>query len=150
MPLGDETLAGFVGAILVAIAAIDIASRRVPNWIVLPSTAIVIAAQIAFARGHAVECTLAALLAGLALLLPNLISSSWIGMGDVKLAMLLGATLGWGVAGALMLAFISVLPVALLVHARGRSDGRPATLPFAPFMAFGGLFVMFAPQLLGG
>jgi leader peptidase (prepilin peptidase) / N-methyltransferase len=150
MPIAEETLAGFVGAILVAIAAIDIASRRVPNWIVLPSTAIVIAAQIAFARGHAVECAVASLLAGLALLLPNLIRSSWIGMGDVKLAMLLGATLGWGVAGALELAFISVLPVALLVRARGRSDGRPATLPFAPFMAFGGLFVMFAPQLLGG
>jgi leader peptidase (prepilin peptidase)/N-methyltransferase len=150
MPIAEEALTAFVGAILVAIAAIDISSRRVPNRIVLPSTAIVIAAQIIFARGHAIECAVAALLAGLALLIPNLIRSSWIGMGDVKLAMLLGATLGWGVAGALEIAFISVLPVALVARARGRSDGRAATLPFAPFMAFGALVVMLVPHLVGG
>jgi leader peptidase (prepilin peptidase)/N-methyltransferase len=150
MLIAEDALVGFVGAILVAIAAIDISSRRVPNWIVLPSTAIVLAAQIAFARGHAVECVVAALLAGLVLLIPNLISSAWIGMGDVKLAVLLGATLGWGVAGALEIAFISVLPVALVARARGRSHGRAATLPFAPFMAFGALVVMIVPRLAGG
>jgi len=150
MPIAEEALSGFVGAILVAIAAIDISSRRVPNRIVVPSTALVIAAQIVFAPGQAVECVLAALLAGVALLIPNLIRSSSMGMGDVKLAMLLGATLGWGVLGALEIAFVSVLPFALVARARGRSRGRSASLPFAPFMAFGALFVMFAPQLLGG
>ena len=149
MPIAEEIIAGFVGAILIAISAIDVTSRRIPNRIVLPSTAIVLAAQFAFAPGQAVECVLAALLAGLALLIPNLINSSWIGMGDVKLAMLLGATLGWGVGGALELAFISVLPVALVVRARG-GGGRAATLPFGPFMAFGALFVLIVPQLVGG
>jgi leader peptidase (prepilin peptidase) / N-methyltransferase len=138
MPLAEEALTGFVGAILLTIAAIDVKSRRIPNRIVLPSTAIVLAAQILFVPGHAVECALATLLAGLALLIPNLISSSWIGMGDVKLAMLLGATLGWAVFGALEIAFIAVLPVALLARLRTRS----ASLPFAPFMAFGAIVVM--------
>jgi prepilin signal peptidase PulO-like enzyme (type II secretory pathway) len=71
-------------------------------------------------------------------------------MGDVKLAMLLGATLGWGVAGALELAFISVLPFALVARGRSRSGVRAATLPFAPFMAFGALVVLIGSQLVGG
>jgi leader peptidase (prepilin peptidase)/N-methyltransferase len=143
----------FVAAVLVVIAAIDARSFRIPNRIVVPSTAIVLAANIALAPDRAGEFCLAALLAGIALLVPNLINSAWMGMGDVKLAMLLGAALGSTVIGALEIAFISVLPVALIMRLRGGGGGggaaRGAVLPFGPFLAFGGLVVLIVPHLAG-
>jgi leader peptidase (prepilin peptidase)/N-methyltransferase len=149
-PLGAAAaIAAFLAAVLVVIAAIDSASFRIPNRIVVPSTAIVLAANIALSPGRATEFVLATLLAGFALLIPNLIRSSWMGMGDVKLGMLLGAALGWGVVGALEIAFISVLPVALFIRLRGGRDARSAVLPFGPFMAFGALVVLIVPRLAG-
>jgi leader peptidase (prepilin peptidase)/N-methyltransferase len=96
-----------------------------------------------------VEYLLAALLAALLFLIPNLISRSLIGMGDVKLATLLGAALGWGVLPSLALAFISVFPFALGTVIRGGLAARKSTLPFAPFMAFGGLVILIIPRLVG-
>jgi leader peptidase (prepilin peptidase) / N-methyltransferase len=149
-PLGAAAaIAAFLAAVLVVIAAIDTSSFTIPNRIVLPSTAIVLAANIAFVPGRATEFVLATLLAGFTLLVPNLIRSSWMGMGDVKLGMLLGAALGWGVVGALEIAFISVLPVALFMRLRGGPEARGAVLPFGPFMAFGALIVLIVPRLAG-
>lgn len=148
MPIAEEVVAGLFSAVLVALAAIDIGSHRIPNRIVLPATAIALAVQIVLMPSRAAEFVLAALLAGLALLVPNLVNSAWIGMGDVKLAALLGATLGWAVVGALELAFIAVLPVALVVRVR-RGSAAPVTLPFAPFLAFGALAVLIVPAVAG-
>jgi leader peptidase (prepilin peptidase)/N-methyltransferase len=149
-PLGAAAaVAAFLAAVLVVIAAIDISSFRIPNRIVLPSTAIVLAANIAFLPGRAAEFVLATLLAGVVLLIPNLISSTWMGMGDVKLGLLLGAALGWGVIGGLEIAFISVFPFALAVRLRRGSGARDAVLPFGPFMAFGALAVLIVPRLAG-
>jgi prepilin signal peptidase PulO-like enzyme (type II secretory pathway) len=149
-PLGAAgAIAAFLAAVLVVIAAIDISTFRIPNRIVLPSAAIVLAANIAFSPGRAIEYVLAALLAGVVLVIPNLIRSSWMGMGDVKLGMLLGAALGWAVVGALEIAFISLLPFALVVRARGGREARTAALPFGPFMAFGALAVLIVPHIAG-
>jgi prepilin signal peptidase PulO-like enzyme (type II secretory pathway) len=67
-------------------------------------------------------------------------------MGDVKLALLLGAGLGWGVIGALLVGFLATLPFAIAVLVKG---GRAATstLPLGPFLAFGGLVVLIVPRL---
>jgi prepilin signal peptidase PulO-like enzyme (type II secretory pathway) len=67
----------------------------------------------------------------------------------VKLVVLLGAGLGWSVAGALALAFLSVFPVALAIVIRGGLSARKSTLPFGPFLALGGLFVLLVPHLAG-
>jgi prepilin signal peptidase PulO-like enzyme (type II secretory pathway) len=146
---GAGAIATFVAAALVVIAAIDVRTFRIPNLIVLPSTAIVLAANVALNPDRAAEFGLATLVAGVALLIPNLINSDWMGMGDVKLGMLLGAALGWGVVGALEIAFIAVLPVAVIVRLRGGRDARHAVLPFGPFMAFGALIVLIVPRLTG-
>jgi leader peptidase (prepilin peptidase)/N-methyltransferase len=146
---GAGAIATFVAAVLVVIAVIDARSFRIPNLIVLPSTAIVLAADVALNPDRAAEFGLATLMAGVALLIPNLINSNWMGMGDVKLGMLLGAALGWGVVGALEIAFVAVLPVALVVRLRGGRGARDAVLPFGPFMAFGALIVLILPHLTG-
>jgi prepilin signal peptidase PulO-like enzyme (type II secretory pathway) len=57
-------------------------------------------------------------------------------MGDVKLAVLLGAALGRDVLGALTLGFLGMFPVALWLLVRGRGV-RGATVPFGPFLACG-------------
>jgi leader peptidase (prepilin peptidase) / N-methyltransferase len=149
-PVGaTAVVAGSVAAVLVVIAAIDIATLRIPNRLVLPATAFVLVANVAADPARASEFVLAALLAGTALLIPNLLNSSWMGMGDVKLAILLGAALGWRVVGALELALLAVFPVALAVRVRGGHQARRAALPFGPFMAFGALVVLIAPRLAG-
>jgi leader peptidase (prepilin peptidase)/N-methyltransferase len=118
----------------------------------VPAIAIVLVARIASSPDRSIEWLLAALGAGVFLLLPNLVNRSAMGMGDVKLASFLGAGLGVGVVGAMVVAFASVLPFALGTLARGGLSARKATLPFGPFLAFGGLVVLILPPLvaLGG
>jgi len=151
-PLGagaGAALAAFLAAVLVVIAAIDLRSMTIPNRIVLPAIAIVLIADLAFFPGRTAELVLAAAVAGTVLLVPSLINRSWMGMGDVKLALLLGLALGWAAIGALMIAFVTVLPVALVMVLRGGTPARKAALPFGPFIAFGALIVLIVPRLVG-
>lgn len=137
-------LAAGVLAVLAVLSAIDIGWRVLPNRIVLPATAAVLAYQIAFFPDHSAEWLLAALGAAVLMLLPSLIQSGAIGMGDVKLAALLGATLGAAVLSALMLGFLALVPAALVVLVRQGAGGRPATLPLGPFLALGAAVVLLA------
>jgi prepilin signal peptidase PulO-like enzyme (type II secretory pathway) len=67
----------------------------------------------------------------------------------VKLALMLGAGLGWGVVGAVALGFIAMFPVALATVIRHGLAARRSTLPFAPFLAIGALAILIVPRLLG-
>ena len=147
-PSGAEgVIAAFAAAVLVVLAAIDIDRRLIPNRIVLPSFALVLLAQIAFYPHHTVEWLASAAIGAGALLLPRLISRAWMGMGDVKMMLLVGAALGWPVAGALLLAFAAVFPVSLVLLVRGGKAARKATIPFGPFLALGGLIELLVPHL---
>jgi leader peptidase (prepilin peptidase) / N-methyltransferase len=149
-PFGaGAAIAAFLAAVLVTIAAIDIQTRRIPNRVLAPAIAIVLVANVAFFPGRTPAFVLAALVAGGLLLIPNLINSSWMGMGDVKLAVLLGLALGWAVIGALLIAFVAVLPVALVMMIRGGTPARKMALPFGPFIAFGALAVLIVPGIGG-
>ena len=137
----DALVAAFFCAVLVVISAIDIRERIVPNRIVLPATAIVLVAQTLL--HPSVEWILAAFLAALFLFLPALFYPAGLGMGDVKLALLLGAMLGREVAVALMLGLLfAFLPSIVLLALRGR-EARKVALPFAPFLAAGALVALF-------
>jgi len=129
----------FVGAILAAALVLLTA-------IVLPALAIVLILQIAFYPDHALEWVLAALAAALFFFVPFLIYPAGMGMGDVKLAALLGAALGKSVAAAILAGLFAAAVVALLVLAREGFGARKKTIAFGPFLAFGGLLVLF----LGG
>ncbi len=149
LPLDRAVVAAFIGAVLVVLSAIDIERGIIPNRIVLPAAAVVLVMQIALFPDQALEWTLAAILAAVALMIPQLFGRSWMGMGDVKLALLLGAALGWGVVGAVLLGFLCTFPVALLVLVRGGLQARKTTIPFGPFLSLGALIVLFGPHLLG-
>lgn len=145
----DGVIAASMGAVLIVLAATDIERRIIPNVIVLPATFLVLVARIAFFPSHWYAYVLGALGAGLAFMLPNLLSRSAIGVGDVKLAIFLGAGLGAGVIGAVMVAWLSVFPFAVAMLIRGGLAARKASLPFAPFLAFGALVILILPRLLG-
>ena len=133
----------FAAVVLVALAAIDLEHRLLPNRILLPATAVVLVAQIAFFPDRALEWLLAGLAAAAFLALPLIVRRDAMGMGDIKLAVLLGAIVGWDVFGAIVVGCLTMIPVALWML---RRDGtiRNATLPFGPFLALGTLIVLFA------
>jgi leader peptidase (prepilin peptidase)/N-methyltransferase len=148
-PGAEALITAFMAAVLVVLAATDIERRIIPNRIVLPATAIALVAHLAVTPGRSSDFILAAIGGGVAFFIPNMINRSLMGMGDVKLVVLLGAGLGWGVVGAVTVAFLSVFPVAVVTLIRGGAAARKATLPFGPFLALGGLCVLIAPHLAG-
>lgn len=148
-PGADAVVAGLLAAALVIVAATDLERRIIPNRIVLPATALVLAARFVLSPQTAPEFLFAAIAAGAAFLVPSLINSSWVGMGDVKLVVLLGAGLGWAVVGAITVACMAIFPVAVATLVRRGLAARKATLPFGPFLALGALVILIVPRLLG-
>jgi leader peptidase (prepilin peptidase) / N-methyltransferase len=136
-------LAAAVLAVLGVLAVIDLESRILPNRIVLPAIAGVLAWQLVFFSDSFVEMLLAAAGAAVFLLLPSLVRRGAIGMGDVKVAALLGAALGAPVALALAVGSLAAWPVALVLVVR-RESVRGATIPFGPFLALGGAVMLLA------
>jgi leader peptidase (prepilin peptidase) / N-methyltransferase len=145
--LSGQALVGAIFATaLVVLTAIDLDRRLLPDAIVVPTLALVLILQIAFYPQHTLEWVIAALGAALFFFIPMLVYPAGMGMGDVKLAALLGAALGKSVAAAIGLALFAAGVFALLVLAREGLGARKKAVPFGPFLALGGLVVFF----LGG
>ena len=88
----DALIAAFFCAALVAVSATDVERRIIPNRIVLPAAALVLAANTAV--HPSIEWVAAGFGASAFLLLAALAYPAGMGMGDVKLALLLGVALG--------------------------------------------------------
>jgi prepilin signal peptidase PulO-like enzyme (type II secretory pathway) len=134
-------VAAFFCAVLVTVSATDLSHRIVPNVVVLPAAAIVIVAMTAV--DPSVEWVLGALGGSLFLFLAALVHPKGMGMGDVKLALLLGAMLGRTVPVALMVGMLAALVPSIVLLARHGSAARKMGIPFAPFLAFGGIVALF-------
>jgi leader peptidase (prepilin peptidase) / N-methyltransferase len=143
---GHAVVGAIFAATLVLLTAIDLDRRLIPNVIVLPALAIVLILQIAFYPDRTLEWVLAALAAALFLFVPMLVYPAGMGMGDVKLAALLGAALGKSVAAAILFALLDGAAVGLFLLARHGLGARKKAIAFGPFLALGGLLVLF----LGG
>ncbi len=139
-------VAAFFCSVLVAVSAVDLERRLIPNRIVLPATAAVLAAQTAIAPS--LEWILASLGASLFLFTAALAYPAGMGMGDVKLALLLGAALGRTVPVALMVGMLAALLPALVLFVRHGSAARKMAIPFGPFLALGGVVALFAGERL--
>jgi len=142
---------------LLALSAIDVEHYLLPNRIVFPLAGLGAALLgLAAALDGDGDAYVRALLGGLVayggLFTIHLISPRGMGMGDVKLALVLGlylAWLGWGVlALGLFLGFLSGAVVGLVLIAL-RLRTRKDHVPFGPFLAVGTLIaVLWGPQLL--
>ena len=133
-------------AALVVLAAIDLERRLLPNRIVYPLAAWGLVAVLLFQRDQIVEHLTAGAAAFLFLYLAALASPAGMGMGDVKLAGVLGLYLGVAVIPALLVALLggTLAGVGLMLHEGAAALKR--TLPFGVFLALGA----FVGLLAGG
>lgn len=138
---GRMVVAAFFCAVLVAVSAIDLTHRIIPNRIVIPAFAVVLVAQTLLDPGP--QWALAALGASGFLFLALLAYPAGMGMGDVKLALLMGAALGTTVPVALMLGMVAALVPAVFLLARHGSKARKMGIPFGPFLALGSVVALF-------
>jgi leader peptidase (prepilin peptidase)/N-methyltransferase len=126
--------------VLVVLSAVDVERRVLPNRIVLPSAALVLCAQVALFPEHWTQWVAAGL--GASVLMLPLTWRGGLGMGDVKLALLLGAALGRHVLAALLAASVLMAPLAAYLFLRDGAAARRAAIPFGPFLALGAVAVM--------
>lgn len=134
-------LACFFVIVLVTLSAADLRYRLVPNRIVLPASAIVLVANTAI--DPSLEWILGGLGASAFLLAAALAYPKGLGMGDVKLALLLGAMLGREVALALLLGFLAALVPSAVLFVRHGSRARKMAIPLVPFLALGAVVALF-------
>jgi leader peptidase (prepilin peptidase)/N-methyltransferase len=137
----------YLGAVGALLALIDLDVRRLPNALTLPSYPVaIVLLGLAALIDHDMGALSRALLGGLALLafyaLLAFINPGGMGMGDVKLAGVLGLYLGWLGWGVLLagafLAFLlgGVIGLGLVL---ARRANRKSRIPFGPFMLLGAL-----------
>lgn len=142
-------LAAAFCAVLVTLSAIDLQHRIVPNRIVLPAAAIVLAVHTLIDPSP--EWALAALGASAFFLAAALVYPAGLGMGDVKLALLLGAMLGRTVMVGIMIGLLASLVPSVALFARHGMKARKMALPFVPFLALGAVIALLwgSPLLRG-
>src|SRR5947208_13670659 len=133
---------------LIAVAGIDLEHRIVPNKILVPIAVWAVGAG-AVVHAHALPALLAAGAGAFAfLLVAALIHPAGMGMGDVKLAGVMGLYLGVSVVPALLVAFLAGSIAGLGLMLRHGSRGRKTGVPFAPFLALGGIAGLLAGHQL--
>lgn len=134
-------LAAAFCTVLVALSAIDVRHRIVPNRIVLPAAGVTLVLHTLLAPSP--EWAIASFGAAALFLTAVLVYPPGLGMGDVKLALLLGAMLGGTVIVALMLGFLAALLPSLVLLARHGTRARKMAIPLVPFLALGAVVALF-------
>ena len=135
--------------LVVPAALIDFEHRIIPNRITALGAILAVAIGLALDPSGEPERLIAGAAAGGFLLLAALAYPGGMGMGDVKLAGVMGLCLGAAVAPAILVALLSgVLVGAVIVARKGAREGRKTAVPFGPFLALGALVGVFAGQQL--
>jgi leader peptidase (prepilin peptidase) / N-methyltransferase len=131
-------------AMLIAVADIDLEHRIVPNKIVVPMAVYGVVASAVVRTDMLPELLIAGAAAFTFLLVAALIHPAGMGMGDVKLAGVMGLYLGASIAPAMIVAFLAGSLVGIAVMLRHGAAGRKKGVPFAPFLALGAIVALFA------
>jgi len=139
---GDALVAAFFCLTLVAISATDLEHRIIPNRIVVPAGVLVLVANTALHPGP--RWAIAAFGASGFLLAAALAYPAGMGMGDVKLAFLMGAALGSSVAPAMFIGMLAALVPGVVLILRHGQAARKMGVPFGPFLALGSVVGLFA------
>ncbi len=131
--------------LLVPIALIDAEHRIIPNKLTALGAVLALALGTALDPSGEPERLIAGAAAGGALLIAAMAYPGGMGMGDVKLAGVMGLFLGSAVAPAMLVAlFAGVLFGALVVAREGAHAARKTAVPFGPFLALGSIVAVFA------
>ena len=127
---------------LVVIPRHDFERRVIPNRIVVPAWIAVLLAHLALYPHHWVEWLVSSFRAGLFFLAVVPAYPAGMGMGDVKLALLIGAVLGFAVVTALFLGTLAAGIVAAVMLFKQGSSARKRAIPLGPFLAAGAIIVL--------
>jgi leader peptidase (prepilin peptidase) / N-methyltransferase len=131
--------------ILIPIALIDFEHRIIPNRITGPAAVVAIVIGVALDMDFVVEQLIAGAAAGGFFLLAAIAYPRGMGMGDVKLAGVMGLYLGRAVGLAVLVGLVAGVVVGAVIIARlGAKEGRKTAVPFGPFLALGGVIAIFA------
>jgi leader peptidase (prepilin peptidase)/N-methyltransferase len=131
---------------LLAITLTDLERRIIPNGVLIVSAVAGVALAAALDPSSLPERAIAAAAAGGLLFAVALAYPRGMGLGDVKLAAVMGLYLGRAVAPALLIAFAAGSLFGLALIARHGVAARKQAVPFGPFLALGGLIGLLAGQ----
>jgi len=130
--------------LLVPVTLIDLDHRIIPNRLMIIGAVLAPPLVLLVDPDLLVEHLIAGAAAGSFFLLAVLAYPRGMGVGDIKLAAVLGLFLGRAVGPAIFIALISGTVVGALIMARkGVAEGRKTAVPFGPFLAFGGVVAYF-------
>ncbi len=130
--------------LLIPVAWIDFDHQIIPNVLMAIGAVAALAITLIGDRSFIVEQLIAAAAAGGVFFVIAFLAPRGMGMGDVKLAGVLGLYLGRAVGPAVFIAFLSGALVGLAIMARkGVADGRKTRVPFGVFLALGGVIALF-------
>jgi leader peptidase (prepilin peptidase) / N-methyltransferase len=136
-------------SVLVPITLIDYDHRIIPNRITGPAAVAALIAIAALDTDFLPEAVLAAIAGGGFFFIAAVLYPRGMGMGDVKLAGMLGLYLGRAVGPAILIALIAGVVVGAAIIARkGAREGRKTAVPFGPFLALGGIVAFFVGENL--
>ena len=131
--------------LLVPVTLIDLDFHIIPNPLMLIGAVVAVALVLATKSDDLVQHLIAAAAAGGFFLIAAIAYPAGMGMGDVKLAGVMGLYLGRAVAPAIFVALVAGTVVGAAVIARyGAKEGRKKGIPFGPWLALGGLVGVFA------
>lgn len=136
--------------VLVPIVFIDLEHRLIPNVITGPAAVAAIVIGVATRPSGVVGQLIAGVAAFAFLFLFALVYPRGLGMGDVKLAGVMGLYLAASVVVALFVGLLAaaVLGVGVLAR-RGMQEGRKTYIPLGPFLALGGIIgILVGPQIV--
>ena len=135
--------------LVVPAALIDLEYRIIPNRITVLGAVLALVVGLALDPAGEPERLIAGAAAGGFLLLAAVAYPGGMGMGDVKLAAMMGLFLGRAVAPAMLIALLAgVLVGATVIARKGAREGRKTAVPFGPFLALGALVAVFAGQAI--
>jgi leader peptidase (prepilin peptidase)/N-methyltransferase len=130
--------------LLAAVTLTDLEQRVIPNRILLVGAVLCVAIAAPTDPSGMAERAIAAVAAGGLLLIVALAYPAGMGLGDVKLAAVMGLFLGRSVAPAIFVALLAGSIVGVALIARHGARGRKMAIPFGPFLALGGVVGMLA------
>ncbi len=134
---------------LVPITLIDLDHRLIPNKLTIPAAVLAVVVILALDRDFLVEALISGAAAFAFFLMAALAYPRGMGMGDVKLAGVMGLYLGRAVAPAVLIALLAGVGVGAAIIARkGAAEGRKTAVPFGPFLALGAVVSLFAGDAL--
>ncbi|HVC06456.1 MAG TPA: prepilin peptidase [Solirubrobacterales bacterium] len=135
--------------LLVAVTLTDLERRIIPNRILLVAAGAGLIITAVGDPGSLPERALAAAAAGGLLFVVALAYPGGMGLGDVKLAAVMGLFLGRSVAPAILVALLAGSLVGLVMIARDGAGARKRAIPFGPFLALGGVVgLLFGAQMI--